>query len=283
LGSKVPHKWSDRKRCAHDLQAIRRVRRYFSALALGSARCTISATESGIKTKFDSCPTALASVCPSPSAFLSSHVLQLEDKGCIRKTHTTRWIAAPNVVPKPGPACFRLTFDSRPINHATNPIVWPMPHLYSALASLRGARFFAKVDFSAGYYQIAFDESCQELFSFIKPRGVFAPTRLLQGSRNAAAYFQMCIHTAIAGPHDYVLKWLGDLLFHAPSEQSLIAVLHSSFKICRKTGLFLHAGKCEIYTRETTFCGRHLSAYGIVFDPRRLDAPRYMSLPTTGA
>jgi Reverse transcriptase (RNA-dependent DNA polymerase) len=220
---------------------------------------------------------------PRQASFLSSYVLQLEKRGYIRKTHTARWIAAPNVVPKPGPARFRLTIDSRPINQATIPIVWPMPHLDSALASLRGARFFAKIDLSAGYYQIAIDPSCQELFSFITPRGVFAPTRLLQGSRNAAAYFQMCIHTAIAELHDSVLQWLDDLLFHAASEQALIAVLHSFFTICRKTGLFLHAGKCELFTRETTFCGRHLSADGIVFDPRRMDALRSMSLPTTGA
>jgi hypothetical protein len=50
-----------------------------------------------------------------------------------------------------------------------------------------------------------------------------------------------------------------------------------------KTGLFLHAGKCELFTRETTFCGRHLSADVIVFDPRRSDTLCSMSLSAAGA
>jgi hypothetical protein len=75
----------------------------------------------------------------------------------------------------------------------------------------------------------------------------------------------------------------GRFTCHAPSEQALISVLHSFFKICRMTGLFLHAGKCELFTRETTICGRQLSADGTVLDPWRLDAIRSMSLPTTGA
>jgi hypothetical protein len=67
---------------------------------------------------------------------------------------------------------------------------------------------------------------------------VLAPTRLLQGSRNAAAYFQMCIHTAIAELHDSVLQWLDDLHFHAQSEQALFSVLHSFFKICQRLASF---------------------------------------------
>jgi hypothetical protein len=40
------------------------------------------------------------------AAFLSSYAQQLEDRGNIRKTHTARWSAASNVVPKPGSRVF---------------------------------------------------------------------------------------------------------------------------------------------------------------------------------
>jgi hypothetical protein len=222
---------------------------------------------------------------PRQAAFLAHYCAELERQGYVQKTHRAQWIAAPNIVPKPGPSQFRLTVDSRPINRATVPIIWSMPHLESALASFRGATCFAKVNLSAGYYQIAVHESCQDLFAFITPQGVYAPTRLLQGSRNAAAYFQMCIHNALVDANLYwdVIQWLDDIIFHADSEDALLKVLESFFSLWRRFGLFSHAGKCDFFARDTTFCGRLLSAAGIVFDPRRLTALRTMSTPVTGA
>jgi hypothetical protein len=221
---------------------------------------------------------------PRQTEFLSRYCTELEKHGYIRKTQTAQWIAAPNVVPKQGPTQFRLTVDSRPINRATVPIVWPMPHLDSAIASLKGAKYFAKVDLSAGYYQIAIHESCQDLFAFITPQGVYAPTRLLQGSRNAASYFQMCIHNAMVDANLYpsVIQWLDDILFHASTEQGLLDVISRFFLMCRDLGLFLHSSKCELFARETTFCGLRLSSAGTTFDPRRLAALRTMSLPLSG-
>jgi hypothetical protein len=95
----------------------------------------------------------------------------------------------------------------------------------------------------------------------------------------------MCIHNALVESNLYhaVIQWLDDLLFHADCEEALLVVLDSFFAMCQKLGLFLHAGKCVLFTRDTTFCGRRLSADGILFDPRRLNALREMSLPVTGA
>jgi hypothetical protein len=168
---------------------------------------------------------------PRQAAFLAHYCAELERQGYVRKTHRAQWIAAPHIVPKPSPSQFHLTVDSRPINRANVPIIFPMPHLESALASLRGASCFAKVDLSAGYYQIAVHESYQDLFAFITPQGVYAPKRLLQGSRNAAAYFQMCIHNALVDANLYsdVIQWLDDILFHAGSEDALLKVLESFF------------------------------------------------------
>jgi hypothetical protein len=196
---------------------------------------------------------------PRQAAFLAHYCTELERNGYIRKTQHAQWIAAPNVVPKPGPSQSRLTVDSRPIIRITLPIIWPMKHLESALASLYGAVCFAKVNLSAGYYQIAVHESFQDLFAFIKPQEVYAPTRLLQGSRNAAPYFQMCIHNALVEANFYnaVRQWLDDLLFHAACDKALLGVLDVLFAMCRKLGLFLHAGKCVLYARDTTSLRRH--------------------------
>jgi hypothetical protein len=38
---------------------------------------------------------------------------------------------------------------------------------------------------------------------------------------------------------------LDDILFHAGSEDALLKVLESFFSLCRRLGLFFHAGKCD--------------------------------------
>jgi hypothetical protein len=149
---------------------------------------------------------------PRQTEFLSRYCTALEEHGYIGKTRTTQWIAAPNVVPKQGPAQFRRTVDSRPINGATVPMFWPMPHLDNAIASLHGTKYLAAVDLSAGYYKIAIHVICQDLFAFITPQGAYAPTRL-QGSRSAASYFQKCIHNALIDAKHFpsVIQWLDDI------------------------------------------------------------------------
>lgn len=64
---------------------------------------------------------------------------------------TAEWQAAPLIVPKKSKAKFRVTVDSRPVNAATVPESWPMPHIEAEKSDFRGRCVFSGIEFVSGY------------------------------------------------------------------------------------------------------------------------------------
>jgi Reverse transcriptase (RNA-dependent DNA polymerase)/RNase H-like domain found in reverse transcriptase len=193
------------------------------------------------------------------------------------------WCSAPLLVPKPGPSQFRFTVDLRPVNKQTVPQAWPMPHIESELSKVRGATCFATFDLSSGYWQLKLDESFQECQSFITPDGIYTPTRVLHGTRNAVSHIQACIQGILEPLSKSLLVWLDGLLVHATGEKALLDLLRKFLEICRDENIKLHPGKCNLFARTVRWCGRLITGSGVKFDPRRVQGLRHMSPPQVGA
>ena len=58
------------------------------------------------------------------------------------------------------------------------------------MVDLFSAHVFGKLDLLQGYWQMPSAEEALEIFTISTPRGLFTPTRALQGVLNATAYFQ---------------------------------------------------------------------------------------------
>lgn len=84
---------------------------------------------------------------------MTRYVNQLLNLGFVKKKSSPEWVSAPLIVPKQPPAMYRLTVDYRPVNSATVQTFWPMPNIEAELAYARGAKAFASIDFSSGYWQ----------------------------------------------------------------------------------------------------------------------------------
>jgi Reverse transcriptase (RNA-dependent DNA polymerase)/RNase H-like domain found in reverse transcriptase len=158
-----------------------------------------------------------------------------------------------------------------------------MPHLESELSGLSGSKCFSTFDLSNGYWQLQLDEASQECQSFITPDGIYSPTRVLHGTRNAVSHMQSSLQGILHPLKGQLLAWLDDLLLHAADEASLLCHLRMLFQICQDADIKLHPGKCELFAREVRWCGRLISGSGVRFDPRRVQGLRKMELPTTGA
>jgi Reverse transcriptase (RNA-dependent DNA polymerase) len=99
---------------------------------------------------------------------------------------------------------------------------------------VRGSKCFATFDLSHGYWQLQLDESSQECQSFITPDGIFSPTRVLHGTRNAVCHMQSSLQGIFAPLRERLLAWLDDLLLHATHEEMLLTLLRDFFEICRE-------------------------------------------------
>ncbi len=111
--------------------------------------------------------------------FLDTYTNTLIEFGFIVEEKNPTWAAAQLLVPKPAPANFRMTLDLRPINAATIPIGWPMPHIDSELLDLAGSKCYASIGSVSGYLKFPLDKDSQAYHSFITQKGVFRPTRTL--------------------------------------------------------------------------------------------------------
>jgi hypothetical protein len=80
---------------------------------------------------------------PSPlpaakRAFMQQETAQLARYGMIFANPTSSWAHPLHVIPKPGPAQYRLTVDLRQGNALQTQYACPMPHLESMLHDVQG-------------------------------------------------------------------------------------------------------------------------------------------------
>ena len=108
---------------------------------------------------------------------------------------------------------------------------------------MSGSKCFSTFDLSNGYWQLKLDEVSQECQPIITPDGIYSPTRVLHGTRNALSHMQSELQGILGPLAEQILAWLDDLLLHAIDEDSLLHYLRIFFQICRDSNIKLHPGK----------------------------------------
>jgi Reverse transcriptase (RNA-dependent DNA polymerase) len=120
-----------------------------------------------------------------------------------------------------------------------------MPNLQDELHDLHGSEVFATLDFCQGCWQIPLHKDSQDCQSFITPDGVYTPTRVLHGTRNAT-HLQSVLVVMMDDIKSNIKVWLDDCLLHTKTEYDLLATLNFFFKKCQEHGFKLHASKCVL-------------------------------------
>ena len=93
--------------------------------------------------------------------------------------------------PKPN-GSWRFCIDFRQLNLNCKSAGWPIPNIKHILEriSKTGAKYFAVIDLTQGYYQIPIDESSKHLTAFRTALGLFEWNRLPMGLKGAGSYHQ---------------------------------------------------------------------------------------------
>jgi Reverse transcriptase (RNA-dependent DNA polymerase) len=193
------------------------------------------------------------------------------------------WASPPLILPKSRPDQYCMTVDLRVPNVSTKTTAWPMPNLQDGLQDLHGSEVFATLDFCQGYWQIPLHKDSQDCQSFITPDGVYTPTRVLHGTRNATQHVQSVLVVMMDDIKSNIKVWLDDCLLHTKTEDDLLAALNFFFKQYREHGLKLHARKCVLFATTVRYCGRLISKDGVRIDPKNMEALQTMQEPQNGA
>jgi len=221
---------------------------------------------------------------PQKRAYMKSFVEQLESYGFIRPISNPTWVSAPHLVPKPGTDKLRMTFDLRPVNAATIPDTWVMPHIESEAGDFRGAKYFGQIDFTSGYWQLPLDIESQPHHSFVTPQGIYAPTRILQGGRNAPIHFQRAVEPCFSHLRKSIKAWLDDfIMFSTTTEEAYLELLVEFLETCRKYGIKVHIIKSVFFCQQVRWIGRIWDSEGFRYDPRNAEALSKMDSPQNAA
>jgi hypothetical protein len=148
----------------------------------------------------------------------------------VYKNTGAEWASPPFILLEPGPEQYRMTVDLRVPNASTTPTAWPMPNLQDELHDLHGSEVFATLDFCQGYWQIPLHKDSEYCQSFIKPDGVYTPTRVLHEMRNAAQHLEFVLVVMIDDIKINIKEWLDGCLLHTITEDVLLEILNFFFK-----------------------------------------------------
>ncbi|KAE9332990.1 hypothetical protein PR003_g14240 [Phytophthora rubi] len=202
--------------------------------------------------------------------------------GWVYRNQANRWACPALPVRKPGTEDFRQTSDYNPLNAVTEPIAGVMPNLIAKLQHARHKRHYGLFDFIKGFWQLPLAESSQEMLSYATDEGVFTPTRVPQGSCDAALHFPATMEKCFAElVYKSLLIWIDDLLLFADTIEEYLAALETLFDTMAHYGLKFSVMKTCLYQQSVTWCGKIISENGMTHDPRRIDALLNMPPPST--
>lgn len=180
----------------------------------------------------------------------------------------------------------RLTVDLRYPNSFTEPTVYPLPHPDDLPARLAGKKYFGRMDVLGGFWNFELDESCRHYFNIMTPDGIFTPTRLIQGSRNASGPYQERMEMILG---DLVgtacLVFVDDIIVTGDTEPEFVNNWIRVLQRLYDFGVKITAkyGKTVFYDRELLWCGRLYSASGVRFNPDQITTIINMPPPSTAA
>ena len=177
-----------------------------------------------------------------------------------------------NLVKKPDNS-IRITFDYKKINSYTLKDQYPLPIIPDLMQNFKEARFFSKLDFDSGYFQLQMDEESKKYTAFICEFGFFEWNCMPQGLKNAGASFQREMDNLLRehlGVRACV--YMDDIIVYSKTEEDHIEDLKIICNLIRSADLKIKLKKCEFFKNKTEYLGMLIENGTIRPAPSKVEA-----------
>ena len=154
----------------------------------------------------------------------------------------------------------RITIDFRPLNERTVKDALTVPYVKDLFQKLQDSKWFSKMDFASGYFQIKMDPESQKYTAFLCEFGLFEFNVMAMGLTNATATFTRFVQHIFA---DYLLHfvkaYIDDVMIHSRTLREHIQ--HVKLVIIRigEYKLKIKIDKCEFVKLEISFLGHTIT------------------------
>ena len=129
------------------------------------------------------------------------------------------------LTPKPNNQ-WRFCVDFRNLNDSTKPESWPLPNIKETLNRIgnSGAKVFAAMDLTKGFYQLPLSEAARAFTAFICFCGVFEWCRVPMGLKGAPSYFQRMLATKVFVGLIHVIMelYIEDVIVHGADDTEFL-------------------------------------------------------------
>ena len=208
------------------------------------------------------------------------HMVKL---GVIRKLHineATDWVH--NLVPVRKPnGKLRVCLDPRTISKALCFTIHNAKTFSELTSHIGKVMYVSKIDANSGFWTLPMDPDSQLLMTFNMPWGRFCFLKMPFGLNQSQYFFQFWMDTYFGNLNEGTHVIADDVKIHGQDEAThdkhLIQVLNQ----CRKVSLKLNAEKCIFKATSIPFFGHVISREGIKPDPKKIEAVKTMTIPTS--
>ena len=204
----------------------------------------------------------------------------LESLGIIEDVEgPTPWVSPLVIIPKKN-GDVRLCIDMRMANRAIRRERHPTPTTDDLIHTLNGATVFSKLDLRSGYHQLTLAPESRYITTFATHKGLKRYTRLNFGTNSASEMFQKVVNEQIRDIPGS-LNVSDDVIVFGKTQVEHDAALRAVFNRFSEINLTLNKTKCEFNKSSLTFFGFVFSSQGIAPDPRKVEAIKAATPPTT--
>jgi hypothetical protein len=200
----------------------------------------------------------------------------------IRKSQARSWSQV--LLTKKPNGKWRFCIDFRSLNLNTKSIGWPIPNIKQVLDRIAktGAKYFAVLDLTQGYYQMLIDEASRYLTAFRTAFGIFEWTRLPMGLKGAGSYYQSHMQNTVLTDLLYQIceSYLDDILVYGKTKEELSRNIELVVARLQKFGMTINPEKVKIQMNEVEYVGHIIDQYGISFPDEKLNRVLEFKTPT---
>jgi len=168
-------------------------------------------------------------------------VREMERLGVIEKSDLP--YSSPLLMVKKKDGRNRPVIDFRKLNKITVFDAEPMPSVEDIYGRLSSARYFSKLDFCKGYWQIPMSADERQKTAFSTPIGLYQFTRMPFGLQNACATYSRMMRRVLDGMQQ-TDNFVDDVLSFTDGWSQHLQELRELFRRVQKAGLTVKPSKC---------------------------------------
>jgi predicted aspartyl protease len=196
------------------------------------------------------------------AALLKNNIYKLLAQKQIQVS-TSPYAAGVMFIKKPD-GTMRMCIDYRNLNAQTIKDKCPMPNPADLRYQVKDAKWFTKMDFRDGYYNIKVHVNSRQKTAFVTREGLFEFLVMPFGLTNAPAVFSAMMNRLFGHLKDVsVIFYLDDIVIYSKTKEEHTRHIKEVMDILRREKLFLKLSKCSFYKKEVEFCGHVISGEGV--------------------